>query len=135
MDYEKYNILFQRLFDLAFNLDYQKPQSGYNIQAIKLAANIIKNYNLNEPASKIAVRAIHFKITNSRKNYVCDNSSEHKILYGHYYVNILQENAFRPIARSCLSCAAKMVLPIIANFPPLSLVLYENSDIDWSLID
>ena len=133
---EKYNVLYQRLFDLAFNLEYQNPQSDYNVQAINFAADIMVNYNLNKPASKIAVRKIYIKIFNSRKLHKCDNNSKHIILKNHCYVNIMQENAFIPITSICLSCAAKMVLPIIANFPPLSKeVTYENFDIDWSLID
>ena len=59
----------------------------------------------------------------------------HKINYSYYAVISDGNNNYNPV-RMCVSCAAKLLIVTLTNFPPTdSSITYTNDHIDWGLIE
>jgi len=136
---KKYNLLYGRLYDLAWNNDDIDMQDVKYIQAIKFAVDILDNYSM-EGGDLTAKRILFYqkttiKIINGRKQYECDNNYLHKINYSYYAVISDGNNNYNPV-RMCVSCAAKLLIVTLTNFPPTdSSITYTNDHIDWGLIE
>ena len=137
----KYELLYDQLFAMAWNSDYVNPQKKQYINAFKFAIEILNNYHLRISRDLTAKRILLYKntkirIVKGRKLYECENNSKHKIKIGNHYAMILEGNTPVSDERLCLSCAAKILLPIITNFPPSDKeITYTVKNIDWDVFE
>ena len=79
----KYNLLYNRLYKLAWSNDYIDIQEDKYVQAISFAVEILNNYDIS--GNELTVKRILFyqktniNIIRGRKQYECENNFKHKI--------------------------------------------------------
>ena len=136
----KYNLLYNRLYKLAWNNDYIDIQEDKYVQAISFAVEILNNYDIS--GNELTVKRILFyqktniKIIRGRKQYECENNFNHKINIGTYYAMINDGDNVYQSKRLCLSCSAKILIIIMTNFPPSDdYITYTNNHFDWELFE
>ena len=123
LDTEKIKLLYDRLFQVAYNSDLINIQNTNYTKALIIATEIYNNYKFDyyEPTDVTKQRFyLESQITcnKAKATYNCGNNNDHKINQDDHYGSIyVSSNRFSP-EKICLCCLAKIYLIIITKFPP-----------------
>ena len=124
LNIDKYKDLRTSIFNIAWNSDFVDPQKDQNIDAFRLAVDIINNYQLESRDTNTNHSIFHLynriKIIKARKANECHNNLQHGIKPSDYYAEIIEGEGISSWSgqKLCLSCSSKIILFIISNFPP-----------------
>ena len=122
MDNKKFETLYRKLFNIAYNSNSIAIQDKSNQKAVLIAVDIYNSYNFEDYSGVTTNLRWHLEspisCNQAKKNYICDNNLNHKITKDDYYGNIYLDANRRNSEKLCLSCLAKIIIIVITKFPP-----------------
>ena len=106
--------------------------------AVLIAVDIYNSYKFEDETGVTTNLRWHLESSISankaKKDYICDNNSNHKITIGDFYGNINVDAINRNPEKLCLTCLTKIII-IITKFPPSDFPAQYKVDIDFDLKD
>jgi hypothetical protein len=139
VDNKKFETLYRRLFNIAYNSNSITIQDKSNQKAVLIAVDIYNSYNFKDYSGATTNLRWHLEspisCNQAKNNYICENNSNHKITKGDYYGNLYSDaSRFNP-GKLCLSCLAKIIIIVITKFPPSEYPIEYKVNIDFDLND
>ena len=108
MEDRKIETLYHRLFNIAYNSDNIDIQDKSNYMAVLIAVDIYNSYKFEDETGVTTNLRWHLESSISankaKKDYICDNNSNHKITIGDFYGNINVDAINRNPEKLCLTC-------------------------------